>query len=399
MTSSPDSLSRWLPVLSTSIPLIILPITILVLPLSAAEVMGLSRSQITNWILALYGIPSILGMLLSLRYQLPLLTTGNIFALLFILSLGDQFSFAEITGAFIITGVGVLLVSLLGLTAVLAAWIPTPVVLGLLAGSIMPLFAGIFTAVGEAPLTVGSAFIVYLLSRRFLGERLPPIFPALVTGLTIAALTGQIGVLSARPSLPIPKVTPPIFSPQAIVTITPVLLAVVIIQSNLPSMVFLRSQTYRPPERVVDLVSGTGTILGSLLGPTAISLSLPATAIAAGPGAGETRFRHRSIYIAGTAVVLLALLAGLAAELPQIIPTPLLLALAGMAVIEVFIRALQDVTRGPLLLGPVFAFAIAFSDISLFGLGAYFWSLVIGTGVTLLIERDELRKLREEEVK
>jgi benzoate membrane transport protein len=134
--------------------------------------------------------------------------------------------------------------------------------------------------------------------------------------------------------------------------------------------------------------------VGSLLGPTAVSLSLPATAIAAGADAGEHQLRHRSVYLASGAVVLIGLLAGIAAELPEIIPLGLLLALAGLAVIGVLVNALQQITQGPLLLGPLFAFAIALSEISILGFGSFFWALVIGTGVSLLLERDELQALR-----
>jgi len=55
---------------------------------------------------------------------------------------------------------------------------------------------------------------------------------------------------------------------------------------------------------------------------------------------------------------------------------------------------LKEIARGPLVLGPAFAFAIALSDITLFGLGPFFWSLVLGTTVSLLIERDGWNRLR-----
>ena len=56
--------------------------------------------------------------------------------------------------------------------------------------------------------------------------------------------------------------------------------------------------------------------------------------------------------------------------------------------------ALRDLTAGPLLLGPLFAFAIALSDINVFGLGPFFWSLVIGTAVSIAFEREGWRQLR-----
>jgi benzoate membrane transport protein len=135
-------------------------------------------------------------------------------------------------------------------------------------------------------------------------------------------------------------------------------------------------------------------MLASLLGPTALSLSLPSTSLLAGEDAGEPHLRYRAVYLVARAALLVGLLAGAAAFLPEIVPLPLLLSIAGLAVIGVLVSALQTITRGPLVLGPLFAFAVALSDISLLGLGPFFWALVIGTGVSHLLERDALREMQ-----
>jgi hypothetical protein len=67
------------------------------------------------------------------------------------------------------------------------------------------------------------------------------------------------------------------------------------LQANLPSLRFLDSQGYDPPETAVDIVSGLGTMLGSFLAPTGVSLSLPATSLVAGPGAADREIRHRAV--------------------------------------------------------------------------------------------------------
>ncbi|CAN5257289.1 benzoate/H(+) symporter BenE family transporter [soil metagenome] len=389
-----DTVRRWLPALGTAIPLIILPIAILSIPLAAAQEMRLSAAETTSWILVLYGLPGLLGLVLTIRYRQPLLLTGNVFVLIFIASLGSQLSYPEIVGASIVAGGSVLLISALGLTDWLAARIPAPIVLGLLAGATMPFVSGIFTTLGDEPVLIGGTFVAYVLGHRVLGMRVPAILPALVVGLAIAALTGELGQVPARSPLALPTVTTPDFTVHAIATATPVLVILITLQSNVPSVVFLRNQDYHPPESLINNISGVGTLVGSLLGPTGVSLSLPATALAAGPDAGEHQLRHRSVYLASAAVVVIGLLAGIAAELPEIIPLRLLLALAGLAVIGVLANALQQIIRGPLLLGPLFAFAVALSKISILGFGPFFWALVIGTGVSLLLERDELQVLR-----
>lgn len=392
MTLSSDIIRRWMPALGTAVPLIILPIAVLSLPLAAAEEMGLSAAETASWIVAVYGLPGILSLVLTFRYRQPLLLTGNFFVLIFIVSLGSRLSYPELIGASVVAGACVMLISALGLMGRLAAWVPAPIVLGLLAGAVMSFVSDIFNFLGEAPVLIGGTVLAYFLSLRILGDRLPALLPALVAGLAIGGLTGQLGEVSARPSLPVAVLIAPDFSVQAIAT--PVLVIIITLQSNLPSMVFLRNEGYRPPERLVNNVSGVGTLLGSLLGPTAVSLSLPVTAIVAGPDAGEHQYRQRAVYLSSSAVILVAVLAGAAADIPDIIPLPLLLTLAGLAAVGVPAHALQGITRGPLLLGPLFAFAIALSEISLFGFGPFFWALVIDMGISLLLERDKLQELR-----
>lgn len=70
--------------------------------------------------------------------------------------------------------------------------------------------------------------------------------------------------------------------------------------------------------------------------------------------------------------------------------------MAGLALIPALVSALREITSGPLILGPLFAFAIALSDLRLLGLGPFFWSLVLGTAVSLLLEREGWKRLGSE---
>jgi benzoate membrane transport protein len=267
---------------------------------------------------------------------------------------------------------------------------------GLLVGAVMPFLSDIFTTLGDALAIVGGTVLVYFVSRRLLGTRLPAILPALVTGLVVTAVTGQFAPVTEPLTLELPQLTRPVFSLPTILTATPVFIVLITLQANLPSLRFLQSQDYDPPETAVDLISGISTMLGSFLGPTGVSLALPATSLVAGPEAGDHELRHWAVYMVGGAALLLGLLAGIAAGFAGVIPPALLVTLAGLSLVDVLSDGLQRVTKGPLFLGPLFAFAIALSDISFLGFGNYFWSLVIGTGISMLLERDGLRALREE---
>jgi benzoate membrane transport protein len=71
-----------------------------------------------------------------------------------------------------------------------------------------------------------------------------------------------------------------------------------------------------------------------------------------------------------------------------------LLAVAGLALLGVLSQALEQVMKGPLRLGPLVAFAVTSSTLSLFGLGAAFWALVLGTVTAIVVEGEALRTVR-----
>lgn len=399
-------LRRSLPPLIASIPVTIIFFAVLGIVLTAAGPKGLdvNDEQTSSWIVVLYGLPTVLALVLTIRHHQPLLVTGNIFAIIFFASLGDRMSFAELSGASILAGAIVLAAGIFGLTRWIAAWVPAPIVYGLIAGAVMPFVVDVFTSLStshgdvripiEAPMMVGAAFIAYLVSQRLFGTRVPPILPAFGAGLLVAALTGQLGDVPTSFSLPSLDIVEPDFSLAAIATATPVLVALMTVQSNIPSIIFMKSQGFRPPERALDVISGAGTIVGSFAGPVAVSLALPPLLLTAGPEAGAPSLRYRAVYLPACAGLLIAFFAMTATEIAVLIPSILLLTMAGLALIGALVNALREIAKGPLVLGPVFAFAIALSEMTVFGLGPFFWSLVLGALISLLLERDGWHRLR-----
>ena len=395
-------LRRTMPALVAGFTIAIVFGAVLSIVLTAAgpRGIGLSDPRTSGWIAMIYGLPMIPSLFLSLRHRMPLLLTGNVFALIFFASLGGRNSFGELTAAAMVAGAIVLATALLGITGRLATWIPIPIVQGLIAGAVLPFLVNVFSALStggeagaEVPIMVGAAVVAYLLGQRAFGARLPAVLPAFLAGLALAAVTGQLGGLPAL-EFPSFELVRPELSWTAVLTVTPVLLAVMTVQSNIPSVIYLRSQGFDPPERLINVVSGAGTVVGSIFGPVTVSLALPPLLLAAGPTAGDPAIRYRAVFLPVVAGLLVAILAGTAADLAVLMPPVLLLTMAGLALLPALVAALRQMTVGPLVLGPLVAFAIALSKMSIAGLGPFFWSLVVGTAVSLLLERDGVRELR-----
>ena len=382
----------WLHAAGAAVPAVVVPVGVLTIVVGAAASLQLTEGQLVGWIVALYAVPGLLGAWLALRYRQPLVLTGNVFAIILFASEGGRLTFAELAGASVLAGIVLAVLGGLGLTARLARWIPVPIVMGMLAGAVLPFVTRVFTGLDAAPLIVGGALIAYLLAFRALGQ-IASLPAAIVAGLLLAAATGHLTAF-APPMDPALGLTVPTLSIVAVLTVTPILVIIMTVQSNIPSLVFLRGQTYDPPERQVDVVSGLTTVLASVLGPNAVSLPLPLIGIIAGPDAGHPAGRYRAAIVVGAALVTIGALGAVAVALLAVLPSPLIQSLAGLALFQVLTSAVQAIARGPLILGPVLAMVVAQSTLTLLGLGPLFWALVIGIAVSSLLERDGLARLR-----
>jgi benzoate membrane transport protein len=362
------------------------------IPLDAASELRLTDEQTSVWILVVWGLPSLLTILLILRYRQPLVVTGNVFILIFVFRLGGDLPWPQLVAATMVAGAIVLVLGVTGLTHRLASVLPAPIIYGLLGGAVLPLLAGSFTELGTSTLLVGATFAAYFISRAVLGDRFPALLTAMLVGIVVAVVGSQTGPLPS-PVLPQITVTAPGFTWEAIATATPVLVVFIALQANAPSIVFLRAQAYQPPEQVVSLLSGAGTVIGSIFGPMGVSLSLPATALTAGPDAGDHDIRHWAGYVAASVGLLIAVMSGFATELLDFIPGPFLEAVVGLAVLGILGQSLREITKGPLLLGPLIAFVVSVSEIGLGGLHPFFWALVFGLATSLVLEREGWKEI------
>jgi benzoate membrane transport protein len=380
------NVARLVPPLAASIPITIFSVAALALPLATAHSLGLSSRQTSAWIFALYAAPGLASIGLTLAYRQPLFVAWHVAVVPFVASLAPSVPYDEILGAMMVAGLVVAGLGALGLTPRVARLVPTGVVFGVVAGNVLPFVIGTFEALQSEGLLVGAALAAYIIGRRALQPRVPPILPALVVALVLAAATGRLHGTAAGWARPALALVTPSFAPEAIVTVVSIAVPLIALHANLTAVAYLRGEGYAPPGRAVEITTGLATAAASLFGPCPISMGALVTPLTAGPEAGERAVRPWAVYASAIGFLLIALTAGIAADLPSLLPLPLLLAVAGLALLGVLSQALTQVMTGPLRLGPIVAFAVASSGLLLFGLGPAFWALVFGTVASLVVE-------------
>ena len=102
--------------------------------------------------------------------------------------------------------------------------------------------------------------------------------------------------------------------------------------------------------------------------------------------------KHRH-YTAGVLVGLLALVFGLLSPLfvRLLLSTPpaFIAALGGLAMLRVLQTAFGVAFGGKFSLGALVTFLVTVADVPIFNIGAAFWGLVIGFGISWLLERKD----------
>jgi benzoate membrane transport protein len=355
------------------------------LPIEASRSLGLAESETAAWILALWAVSGIVGLVVSIKARVPLLLTGNLFVMILVLRVGAQYQWSDLVGASLVAGVIVLAGSRSNLTDRLSSWLPPGIIYGLLIGAVLPFLLDMFSLTSQHPWVVTSAVATYLASRaRFPG--IPAILPAVVVAAIATALTGQFAGDRIDLALVAPTLTAPSFDLTTLLAVTPVIVVLITLQSNVPSLIFLREQGYSADATSISTISGVGTVIASFLGPAGISLSLPLTAVTAVPDAGAFGVRYRAAVVAHMCAITIGLFGGAAVLFTSAIPPVLLTVAIGLAFVGVVVAAAPRMVDSGLAWGPVLTLVIASSDLTLLGLSSFFWAIAVGVIATVFLD-------------
>lgn len=257
--------------------------------------------------------------------------------------------------------------------------IPLSMASALLAGVLLRFGLNIFVAMETQFVMVFSMFCAYLIAYRWLPRY--AVLIALILGLAIAAMQGDLQMAAFKLEMATPILTRPQFSLSAIVGIALPLFAVTMASQNVPGVAVLRASGYeRVP--ISPLISWTGiaTVLLAPLGAFAMNLAAITAAICMGPDAHkDPDKRYVAAVVAGVFYILLGIFGATIGALFIALPQELVMAIAGLALLSTIGKGLaaalvQETERGSALI----TFLVTASGITLWGIGSAFWGLVVG---------------------
>ena len=349
---------------------------------------GATQEQAASGLFALTLSMGLVGIVLAAVTKMPLAIAWSTPGAALLISTGSVTGgFSAAVGAFILAAFLVVVAGFSKSFGRAVAAIPMPLASAMLAGILFNLCLAPVRAVGEMPMLALPIVLTWALMLRFARVWAVPAAVA-VAAMMIGISTDLPADLLADPG-PNPIFVTPALNLDAVIGIAIPLFVVTMASQNIPGLAVLRSNGYEPDVRPVFVSTGIVSALGALIGGQLINLAAITAALCAGPDAHPDRSKRYVAAIAGGfAYVLFALGAGLAAAFISAAPPILIEAVAGLALIGALANSLTGaVADEEFRLPAVLTFVTAASGLTLFGIGAAFWGLIVGGAVYLLLKK------------
>jgi len=343
---------------------------------------GATDAQAASGLLVLSVSIGLVGIALSAWTRTPIAIAWSTPGAALLVSTGVQDGgWPAAVGAFAVCGLLLALAGLWRPLGRLIAAIPAPIASAMLAGVLLTVCLAPARAAADSPAQALPVIAAWLVLWRFAPRWAVPgalAALALVMAIDGATIDGQFA--------PAVDFTAPAFEASAIIGLALPLFLVTMASQNVTGMAVLQSFGYRPELRPVLLSTGTATALIAPFGGHAINLAAITQALAAGPDAGpDTSRRWIAAATAGGATIVLGLGAGLATALASAAPAGLIEAVAGLALLGALTAALAvALADTPDRDAAVMTLVVAASGITIAGISAPFWGLVVGLGVRRL---------------
>ena len=352
--------------------------------LSVGAAGHLSESDIASWIFGAFFINGLLSIAMSAVYRQPLVFLWSIPGAVLVGPALGHMSFPEVIGAFLATGVLMLLLGLSGWVKRAMDAVPLPIVMAMVAGVFLRFGVGLVFAFRDG-LAIAASMTAVWLALTVSRSRIPPLVAALVVGAVVIALEGSFRPPATLFAFAAPNVYTPVLSWNAMVELVVPLAVTVLVVQNGQGIAVLTANGHPPPVNTITAACGLGSILIGLVGSVPTCLTGPVNAILS--ASGERGRQYTSALLVAALAMLFGLLAPFFTRLLLATPPAFIATLAGLAMLRVLQTAFTTSFGGAYSFGALVCFLVTVADVPIFNIGAAFWGLVFGLATSYLLER------------
>ncbi len=357
----------------------------------AAIASGADIDKVASWMWAVGIGMGICGIALSLRFKAPIIIAWSTPGAALLVTSLPGIPMGEAVGAFLFCSALITLCGLTGWFDKIIKLVPLEIANAMLAGILLQFAFQAFLALQSALLLVGLMMTTYLAGKRFWPRYNIPV--TFLGGTLFAIMNGDLQQQLPQLEITIPVWTTPEFSPAVIIGVGLPLFLVTMASQNIPGIATLRAHGYQTPASPMITWSGITGLLLAPFGGFAFNLAAITAAICMGKEIDQDPSkRYMAATWAGIFYICVGVFGSAITGFFNIFPAELVMAIAGLALLATIstslVTALQNTSHRD---AAFFTFAVTASGVTLFGIGAPFWGLLIGLIVRLALKPDRTK--------
>ncbi|QCJ41214.1 benzoate/H(+) symporter BenE family transporter [Bacillus sp. S3] len=357
--------------------------------LAAAEAGHFTHEQTISWMFAVYFFGGLFSVIFPFIYKIPITGAHSLSGVAFLVTITPYYTFSELIGAFMITGLIIFIIGISGLFTKIMQWFPNEIIAAMLAGMITTYVVRLISSVNDMAIVGIPAVLCYLIFIKWV-KRIPAVLGAVCIALLIILFTQNIEISPMETSYIFPGVFKPEISIIGIFTISLPLALLILSNDAAPGIGALKSTNFNPPTKKIIAASGIFTMITAIFGGQSANIAGMMSAICAGDETGPREKRYMASVVSGVLILLFGIFAWKIVPFIKALPLSFVSMLAGFALIGVLGSSLQlGFSKQRIRLGSTFAFVIALSNISFFQISAPVLALIIGSFISKVIEKQD----------
>ncbi|NEU30493.1 benzoate transporter [bacterium LRH843] len=360
-----------------------------ILILEAAANGNFTMEQTVLWVFATFVFGGLYSIFVPLYYRVPVVGAQTLTGIAFLITVTSEFSFSELVGAYIFSGLLMFAVGYFGAFAKVISYIPKEIISAMLAGMIAKFMINFVLSINDLPLIGLFSLISYFVFMKWM-KRVPPIAGALIVGLILLFLTEPLTKGEQTLSFVIPYIQVPEVNVISFIAVSIPLALLILSNDAAVGIAALKQNNFNPPVNQIVSLSGIFSMLAGVFGGQSANSAGVMSAICSDDDAGPKEKRYMGAVVTGVQSIIIGVFAWKLLPFVQSLPQAFVAMVIGFGLLIVFGNSLQQGFSNPnYRVSSALAFIIAASGISISLISAPIWAMLIGTIVARFIESEK----------
>ncbi|MEC2078597.1 benzoate/H(+) symporter BenE family transporter, partial [Metabacillus fastidiosus] len=294
-----------------------------------------SIAQTVLWIFAVYVFGGLFGIILPLYSRIPIVGGHTLTGVAFLATVTSQFTFHELIGAYIISGLLMLFIGSLGLFSKLIKLVPKEIISAMLAGMITKYMVNFIVSISHMLIVGLVSLITFFIFSRW-RVKIPPVIAAIIIGFIILILFYPLNSSEWTSGMMMPKIQLPDFNLVSFLSVSIPLTLLILSNDAAVGVGALEQNNYRTPIKKIITLSGLFSIITSFFGGQSANIAGMATVICSDEEAGPKEKRYMGAVVTGFLLVAFGLFSWKLVPLIQALPKEFISIVVGFSLLTVF---------------------------------------------------------------